>query len=248
MLFANTYFYYLTIGLQAICVIHCLRKGNQNKWIWIIVFLPVVGCIAYMFTEMLTRRDIQQVQSGMGAVFNPGGRIIKLEDNLRFSDTFQNKVALADAYLAAGNTDKAITLYESSLTGAFVENEYVLTQLIMAYFQKQRYPELIAIAKKIYKLPQFSRSKAHMLYAMALEYSGNYDMAEKEFRLMKSRFSYFEPRYQYGLFLMRANREEEARSIFREMLDEAPHLSSWERKNNRRWFNNAKAELRKIEV
>ncbi|MEJ0101027.1 MAG: hypothetical protein WDO19_00080 [Bacteroidota bacterium] len=73
MFFANGYFYFFTIVLQAVCVIHCIRKGKQNNWIWIIVFLPVVGCLAYIFTEIFTGREIQHVQSGVGNVFNPGG-------------------------------------------------------------------------------------------------------------------------------------------------------------------------------
>jgi len=215
-------------------------------WIWLIIFVPFIGALAYMFTEMFNGRDIQQVQSGMGAVFNPSGRIKKLEEQLRFSDTFNNKVALADAYLAAGQMDKAIDLYESSLTGAFTENEHVLMQLINAYYEKQRYADVIAIAKKIYKLPQFPRSRAHMLYAMALEKNGNNELAEKEFKTMKVRFSYFESRYQYGLFLQRNNRAEEARQVFSEMVDEAVHLGSIEKRNSREWISHAKEELRKM--
>src|SRR5882762_10969040 len=101
MFYEYPYFYYITIGLQAICAIHCVRKGNQNKWLWLIIFLPVVGSLIYIFTEIFTGNDMANVQSGMGAVFNPSGKIKKLEDNLRFADTFANKVALADAYLAA---------------------------------------------------------------------------------------------------------------------------------------------------
>lgn len=66
MFFLNPNFYYVTIALQAICVLHCMKKGNQNKWIWIIVFLPLIGCLVYFFTEMFTSRDIQKLQSGIG--------------------------------------------------------------------------------------------------------------------------------------------------------------------------------------
>jgi hypothetical protein len=112
MPFFNNNFYYITGALQLICVIHCIRKGNQQKWIWIIVFVPLVGGIAYIVTEMFTGREIQQVQSGIGSLINPSGSIRKLEENLRFSDTFNNRIALADAYLATGQTDKAVEFYE----------------------------------------------------------------------------------------------------------------------------------------
>jgi len=245
MPFLGGQYYIVIIILQAICVIHCLRRGTQYFWIWLIIFLPLVGCLAYIFTQMSLGRDMRQMQSGLGSIFNPSGRISRLEENLKFSDTFQNRILLADAYLAAGQTGKAISLYESSLTGTFTDNEHVHLQLITAYFEKQRYDELIAIAKKIYKLPQFMRSRAHMQYAMALERTGQSEQAEREFKMMQGRFAYFESRYQYGLFLLRAGRKDEARQIFADMIDESRHLTSRERRNNYTWFNNAKGELKK---
>lgn len=183
-----------------------------------------------------------------GKGINSGGNIKKLEEELRFTDTFANKVKLADAYLAAGFTDKAIELYKASLTGAFSENEHVMAQLIAAYFEQQRYAEVIPLAKKLYRLPQFPRSKAHVLYALSLENTGNLEQAENEFKAMKGRYSYFEQRYQYGLFLMRAGRDKDAWQIFTDMLNEEQHLGQLERKSNRIWFSKAKDELRKIDV
>lgn len=248
MFFSNPYFYYIIIGLQAICVIHCIRKGSLNNWIWVIIFLPLVGCIAYIFTEMFTRNDMKNVQQGVGTVFHPSGKIKKLEENLRFADTFNNKVALADAYLEAGQTNRAIGLYESSLTGNFTENDLVLKQLILAYARVQRYADIIPVARKIYKQPEFARSKAHILYAIALEHTGDVEQAEKEFRMMKARYSNFESRYQYSRFLMRVNRPEEARQLLVEMLEEAPHLSHIEKRTSRAWLAKAREDLRKFKV
>lgn len=246
MFFANSYYYYIPVVLQAICVIHCLSKGNQGKWIWIIVFLPLIGSIIYIFSEMLTGREIDNVKSGVGSVFNPGGSIRKLEEQLRFSDTFHNRIALADAYLATGDTNNAIKLYEQSLTGVFTENEHVLKQLIIAYANVGRYDELIPLAKRIYHSPQFAKSKVHILYAMALEQTGKSELAEKEFKTMNGRFAYFEARYQYALFLLRAGRYSEAKAVLDTMIDEGGHLSARERKANNVWINKAKEEARKL--
>jgi hypothetical protein len=152
-------------------------------------------------------------------------------------------VMLADAYLSIGRTDEAIELYTSSMTGAFTENDYVIRRLIEAYFIKQRYSELIPLAEKIYKNPEFPRSRAQVQYACALGYMGNDEGAEREFKKMKTRFSAFEARYQYGMFLQRTGRKEEARHIFIDMTEEAPHLSARERRSNRAWILKAKEEL-----
>jgi hypothetical protein len=244
MLFQHNYFYYIIIGLQVICAIHCIRNGTQNKWIWFIVFVPVVGSLVYLFTEVLTRTSRSNLQQGIsGILVTSSARIKRLEENLKFTDTFNNRVLLADAYLAAGHTDSAIELYESSLTGAFEENEHVIMQLIIAYFNKEDYARIQPLVKKVYARPQFARSKAHVLYAIALEKTGDLVLAEQEFKKMKARFSHFEARLQYGLFLKRAGREEEARQVFMDMVDEAPHLSSRERRDSRAWIGQARAEL-----
>lgn len=246
MFFLNNYFYYITIGLQILCVVHCLRKGNNTTWIWLIVFLPLVGCIAYLIMEVFNRNSMQQAQTGMGDILFPSGNIKKLEKQLQFSDTFNNRIQLADAYLNAGNTDKAIEIYETSSTGAFANNEHVLLQLIVAYSNVQRYNDVIKIAKKLYNNPAFIRLHAHVLYAIALDKTGEAELAEKEFNMMKGKYSFFEARYQYGLFLLNKNRSAEAQKIFNDIVSEFAYLSSFEKRNNRSWFNSAKQELRKI--
>ncbi|MDP9081010.1 MAG: hypothetical protein M3O71_26635 [Bacteroidota bacterium] len=153
---------------------------------------------------------------------------------------------LADAYLAAAQYEKAAELYNASLTGAFAENEHALAQLMIAYFELQQYEEVIPIGKKLYKLPQFARSKAHLAYAMSLESLGRIEEAEAEFKAMKGRYSYFEQRYQYALFLIRNNRDQDAAAILSEMLNEEPHLGQVEKRSNRKWFALAKNELKNI--
>ena len=195
---------------------------------------------------MFSGNEIKQVQSGVSTIINPTGSIRKLETQLKFSDTFNNRVALADAYLATGATDRAIELYESSLTGAFTENEHVIYQLIIAHCIKQNYNAVLPLSKKIYNLPQFARSKAHIAYAIALEHTGNKAQAEKEYQAMKARFSNFEARYNYGLFLLRDQRPRDARTIFKTMIEEESQLSNRERKYNRQWISASKDELKKL--
>ena len=245
--FIPGYYYYVSIALQAICVIHCLRKGTEQKWIWLIIFLPLIGCIAYIFTEMIPRRNTGDWRVDLGSLLmSPAGRIRRLEENLSFANTVNNRVLLANAYLTVGRTEEAIELYQTSLTGAFTENEYAIGRLIEAYFMTQRYAELIALARKIYKSPQFARSRAHLLYARALDLSGDKEGAEIEFKKMKGRFADFEARYQYGLFLQRAGRDEEAQVLLEDIVKEAQHLSSRERRSNQTWIQKSREELKRV--
>lgn len=242
----GSYYYYIIFALEAFCFIHCIRRGGNQRWLWMIFLMPLIGCLYYIYSEILSNRGIRAPKINVEAVINPGAKIKRLEDEVRFTDTFANRVKLADAYLDAGLTDKALEIYQNSLTGAFAENEHVMAQLIVAYFEKGQYNEIIPIAKKLYKLPQFARSKAHILYAKSLEFTYQEEQAENEFKLMKGRYSYFEPRYEYGLFLTRAGRDDDAWQIFTDMLNEQSHLSPVERKSNKVWFAKAKDEVKKL--
>jgi len=247
MPFFGGQYYAIVIVLQAICVIHCLRNRTSNNWIWLIVFLPLIGCLIYFFSEILTRSQVRNFQSGFGEIKSPSGSIKKLEDNLRFSDTFQNRVSLADAYLKNRQYEKAIELYESSLAGVFEENEYALAQLAIAYYEVKNYEGVIKTANKLYNRPQFNRSVVHVYYAVALAATGHDEKAEQEFQKMNIQFSGFEARYYFAQFLVSRQREEDATIILLNIKDEFPRLSPVEKRENREWYNKAKDYLNHIQ-
>jgi len=248
MFLGGGYYYYIPVLLQALCAIHCLRAGTQSKWLWMIIFLPVVGSCIYIYSEILSARKFKSIKIDGAAIINPAIKVKRLEDNLKFADTFANKTKLADAYLESGQTGKAIHLYNSCLKGAFEDNEQVISQLIVAYHRQGNYAEVIAMAGKIRRSQKFNRSKAHLLYALALEETNQTTLAETEFKAMKGRYSNFEQRYEYGQFLQRAGRTDDAFNIYTELLDEEAHLSKAERTTGRIWFNKAKQEMKRIEA
>lgn len=247
MFFYSGYFYLATIILQAVCVFHCIRKGNQQQWIWLIVFLPIVGCVVYFFSEILTRQQVSSVSTGLSGVIKPAGSIRKLEENLRFSDTFNNQIALADAYQQKKRFQEAIQLYERGLTGAFEENEYGISRLMAARFAEQNYQEVVKLAARIQHQPQFPRSGSHIQYAISLGKTGHPDEAEKEFRTLNGRFSNYEARYYYSLFLQQQNRTEDARKLLTDLLAEVKQLSGRERRYNREWIGKSRETLKKMQ-
>jgi len=242
---SNSYWYYLVVALQGFCVYQVIRRGNPYYWIFLIIFLPVVGSLIYLFTEVVSFRDMSNVQENVGTFINPAGKIRKLEEQLRFSDTFKNKVLLADAYAASGNPDKAIELYEACLNAA-IPDSHVFTQLMICYFAKGRHADVVKIGNDLKNAVEFRQSRAKLFYALSLEKIGDTEQAEQQFKTMNGRFSNHESRINYGLFLVRNGRIEEAKGIFIEMLDEVSHLTGREKRANRAWYTKAKEELEKL--
>lgn len=230
-------YYYVVLILQGLCVFHSIRKGNQQKWIWIIVFLPMIGCIAYIFTEIVKKQHVSAIQTDVVNLVNPSGRIRDLEKKFKFSDTFANRVALADAYLQNGANEKAIELYEPALAGTFSDNEHVIKQLMQAYYQVGRYNDVVRLAPKVSRDISFSKSKSNLFYAFALEQLGRTDLAEKEYKAMNHRYSNYEARYYYGDFLVRMDRKEEAAVLFQDIYNEAEQMTRSEKGSSKVWID-----------
>ncbi|MCC6370669.1 MAG: PLDc N-terminal domain-containing protein [Bacteroidia bacterium] len=239
-------YYYLVIILQAICVFHSIRKGNQSKWIWIIVFLPFVGSLAYIFTEIVKRQHVTSIQSTVVNMVNPTGRISDLEKQFKYSNTFVNRCALADAYLQNGENERAIELYEPGLTGVFQNNEHVIKQLMVAYYNLGRYQDVVNLAPKVSSTMNFSKTRNNLLYAFALEKTGKTDLVEKEYKNMNHRFSNYEARYNYGCFLLRQNRKEDAGLVFYDVVEEGQQMNRREKGENGIWIDKSKEEWSKL--
>ncbi|MES2514698.1 MAG: hypothetical protein V4580_11165 [Bacteroidota bacterium] len=233
-------YYYIIIILQGLCVFHSIKRGTQSKWLWLIVFLPVIGCVIYIFTEIIQKRHLSGVQSSIQSIANPGGKISDLEKKFKFSDTFTNRVALADIYLQNGTTEKAIELYEPALKGVFIDNEHVIKQLIHAYHITGEHHKVVALAPKVLKSFEFSKTRANLLYALSLVETGDTVNAEREFIAMDHRFSNYEARYHYGDFLLKQNRKEDAAMVFHEIVEESQHLSRKEKGNSTSWIDKSK--------
>lgn len=248
-LFANYYeYYYIVLVLQGLCVFHSFRRGTQQRWIWIIVFLPLVGSLVYIFTEVIQKRDVKSVTGNLGNVLNPGGRIKKLEERLSFSDTFANRMLLADAYLEAKMYDKAISLYEENLTSQINTSENSLKNLVQAYYKTGRYEDVVKTAPLVSNTMDFSKTPCNLYFALALVELNKSQEAEAQFKKMNQRFCNYEARYMYAMFLAAENRNEEALQVFQAIVTEGAHLGSRERSENSEWISGAQKQQKRLQA
>ncbi|MDP9081009.1 MAG: PLDc N-terminal domain-containing protein [Bacteroidota bacterium] len=73
MFYGGSY-YYLVVILEIFCAIHCVRRGTQGKWLWIIIFLPLIGSLIYVYSEILSNRSFRGPNIDVGSVINPRGK------------------------------------------------------------------------------------------------------------------------------------------------------------------------------
>jgi len=117
--------YYLIVALQAFCIYHLYKNKNEIYWYFLIIFIPILGSLIYIIVKVYNRRDADKIQQELTTIINPTKHINDLIKKLEFSETFQNKVNLADAYFDMGGFKNAINHYEDAIrtTKFLLDNE-----------------------------------------------------------------------------------------------------------------------------
>lgn len=236
-------YYYLILALQVYCAYDCYTKRNNFYWYFAIIFVPVIGCLIYLFVNVISKRDVDGVQQNLVSVLNPTKKIDDLEKKFKFSETFENQVNLADAYLEAEHFEKAIANYEASLKDVFKEDFYTLSKLEEAYYFSSKFNEAIFCAEKIKGNPKFRKSKAAFLYALALEKIERVVEAEELLKTFDAPYSRYQERLELSKFLIRNAKTDEAREILQEIVTESDGMSKTSYQKNRILIAKAKEIL-----
>ena len=61
-------FTYLIVALQAFCINHDNKNRNQYFWIFIIIFIPAIGSIIYLITQVYNKRDASIIKENLTSV------------------------------------------------------------------------------------------------------------------------------------------------------------------------------------
>lgn len=233
--------YFLIIALQGFCIYHALKNKNEYYWFFVIMFLPVIGSIIYLFTQVFNKKDLDVVQNEIINVINPTKKIKDLQKQLDFSDTFQNRINLGDAWMELGSYADAISQYEIALNGQYKDTG-VVKKLIEGYYQTEQYDKVVSCAEFIRSKPEFTKSRSQFLYGLALEKMGRSEEAEKNLKAIDQRYSNYEERYRLAQFLIEKKKNDEAKEILHEVLIESQHMS----KPNRKRYKNLVIEVKKL--
>ena len=91
-------FYYILVAFQAFCIFHVYKSRNESYWYFVIFLVPLIGSLIYLFSQIINKKNIKNTKNKLTEVVNPAKKIKELEQKLSLSDTFQNKIHLADEY------------------------------------------------------------------------------------------------------------------------------------------------------
>ncbi|GGH70730.1 hypothetical protein HNQ91_003078 [Filimonas zeae] len=239
-----TQYYSLVVVLQILCILHCLKTGRK-EWIYLLIFLPLVGCIVYFVREIMPGFSAGNAAENVQRTLFPNFKSRELEHRLRVADTDANRMMLADEYARQKQYGRAIELTNACAQGLWANDPDLLFRLGKLYFHNAQYAESLASFNKALPLrnPGFSKSDDELIYARVLEATGNTTQAEEEYKKVIRVHHSMEARYHYGKLLQRLKRNGEAVSQFQAVLNEKDLHPKYVRRMNYQWIQQCKREL-----
>ncbi len=234
--------YYLIIGLQIYCLYHAYTTRNKIYWYFIILFAPGLGSAVYLITQVFTQKDAEIVQKEITAVINPTKKIKDLEAKVAFSDTFQSRVDLADAYSELKDDEHAITQYKEALSGSHSNDYYATAQLLKAYYHTGAYEDVLTTAQVIKNKADFETSKAQFLYGLSLSKLKRDDEAEAILKKIDTRYSNYEERLILAKFYKENHKLPQAKELLEELVSEGNYMT----KPNKRLYRATFVEVQKL--
>jgi len=226
--------------LQAFCIYHAYRNNVEQRWYWLILFLPLFGCIIYLVQNFNSASTIKSLEENVKAAVISNYKIEQLEKALRFSDSVKNKVNLADEYANIGRYGDAIQLYESSLQGFMSDDPLLKMKLLNAHFMNENYGAAVQYGDNLKSETTFKNSEVRVTYAWAIYQTGQAALAETIFADMDKSFSNYYHRLEYCKFLIKTEKMELAKEKLNELMQEFDHVKGPERRLNRETFSQVK--------
>jgi len=234
--------YYLIIALQAFCFYHAYKNQKPYYFYFLIFFIPVIGSLIYIITQVYNKNDADKIQDEITAIINPTKKIKDLEKKIEFSDTYTNRIELADAYVQNTDMPNAIVNYKKTLEDIDQNDLYARQRLVLCYFHLKDYVGVVEHAEIIKDKSEFKGSKQQFCYGLALKELGKVEQAEVQLKQIDRPYSNYDERLELAKFYLENNRVSEGSELLEEIHIESQHMT----KPNRRIYRTTIVEVERL--
>jgi hypothetical protein len=240
--------YIASLVIQAVLVVHCIRSGRNTLWVWVIIFLPALGSLAYVLVEILPglfgSRGTRRAVRGVRKALDPEQDLRRFETEARMTGDVASRQRYADELTRQGRPTEAIAVYLQALTGLYESDPNLLLGLAQAQFAAGAFADARATLDCLIALnPNFRSPDGHLLYARALAGEGNRDKALEEYSELIKYYSGAEAPLRYAQLLRASGRTEEARRVLKELLEHARFAPRHYRRMQHEWLSLAEREI-----
>ena len=242
---------YVTYAVQLLLIIHVLKTGRNFYWILILLFLPVIGGIAYLVVEVLPELAGgvrgQRAMRGMKQLVDPGGDIRACERAWDQSPNAENGRRYAQALISADQLDEALHILERTRSGFFENDPTLLLLEAQARFLKKEWDKSLELIERLREEnPDFNSADGHLLHARALEAAGSLAEAITEYREVTGYFPGAEARYRLAAALKAQGQTEDAKEEFEHILRDAQLGPAHFRRSQKPWIKASKDALKSM--
>lgn len=240
-------FLLLTVALQVIAVVHLFRTGRSMTWLFLIILVPMVGCIAYFIIEVLpslnqspaARKALRRAQQAI----DPTRGVREGSLNYERSQNIESAARLAGELTKAGRHSEAIRICTEARTGLFEDDPKILLALANAQFAADDHNGAIATLDYLRnKNPGFRSADGHLVYARALEASGATDRAIEEYSALANYYPGAEARVRQAILYKKLGETARAAELFAAVLKDARLAPKHFQRSEREWIELAKRE------
>jgi hypothetical protein len=235
-------FYPYGIVLQALAIIHFLRRRPDTYWLWIILMFGGFGALAYIVIEVIP--DFGLLRSSF-QVFPRRKRIKALEGMIVDNPSIGNYEELGDLYLDDKQYVKARECFDKVL--AREESIDPLYRRALVAIALNDFPAAVADLEKVTaRDPKYDYQRAAGLQALALAKVGERDKAAALFADVTTTSTLSETQYNYASLLAETGRGTEAREWAERILRKKATMPEYIRRRERPWFRKTKALLKSL--
>ncbi len=236
-------FYPYGIILQAVALVHFVRRRPDGYWLWIILMGGGIGAAAYLVAEVAPDAALLR---GAFQVYPRRKRIKQLEIAILDNPSIGNYEELGDLYLDDKQSAKARECFDKVITprtdAADPFYRRALSELALGDLQAAA----ADLEKVLERDPKYDYHRAAGLLADTLGKTGQLDRAAALFAEVTEVSTASETQYNYACFLAATGRPEEARQWAQRLLNKKATMPAYLRRRERPWFRRAAALLKRL--
>jgi hypothetical protein len=235
-------FYPWGIVLQALAILHFVRRRPDNYWLFVILMFGGVGALIYFAVEVIPDARLLR---GAFDVFPRRKRIKELEGLILDNPSIGNYEELGDLCLDDGQFARARDCFDRVIAKSDSIDPFyrrALCALAMNDFTAAAADLELVIARDA----KYDFQRAAGLRAHALARLGERDRAEALFAAVTETSTLSETQYNYACFLAAEGRAAQAREWAERILRKKTTMPDYIRRRERPWFRKAAALLKQI--
>src|SRR4051794_31650434 len=237
-------FYPYGIFLQALAILHFVRRRPDTYWLWIILMGGGLGALVYMAVEVLPDA---RLLGGAYQVFPRRRRIKRLEGLVLDNPSVGNFEELGDLYLDDKKYAKARACFDRVI-GRTSELDPIYHRAL-SEIGLDDFPAAAADLEQVLaRDPKYNYQRAAGLYAHTLARLGRQAEADAMFTSVLETSTLSETEYNYASFLASTGRPAEARAMAERVLRKKATMPDYLRRRERPWFWKAAALKKRTSI